>query len=103
MEIIYKGRQQGKTAELIKWSAENQTYIVVANRNAAQNVARQAQEMGYENMPFPITIEEVVRYGFRGTYIKKVLVDDVDLIIQQLLGMVECEIMTLNKTDGEKQ
>lgn len=102
MEIIYKGRQQGKTAELIKRSAKTGAYIVVPSRNHALNVVRQAQEMGYENMPFPITIEEVIRYGFRGTYIKKVLVDDVDLIIQQLLGMVECEIMTLNKTDGEK-
>ena len=99
MEIIYKGRGQGKTAELIKRSAETGTYIVVSNRNHALNIVRQAQEMGYDNIPFPITIEEVVRYGFRGTYIQRVLVDDADLIIQQLLDPVECETITLTKTD----
>lgn len=99
MEIIYKDRGQGKTTELIKRSAETGNYIVVPNRNRALNIVRRAQEMGYNNIPFPITIEEVLQHGFRGTYIKKVLVDDVDLIIRQLLGPVECEAMTLTKTD----
>ena len=99
MEIIYKGRGQGKTAELIKRSAETGIYIVVSNRNHALNIVRRAQEMGYNNIPFPITIEEVLRHGFRGTYIKKVLVDDVDLIIKYLLKSVECETMTLTKSE----
>ena len=99
MEIIYKVRQQGKTAELIKRSAETGTYIVVPNRNHALNIVRHAQEMGYDNIPFPITIEEVLQHGFRGTYIKKVLVDDVDLIIKYLLKSVECEAMTLTKSE----
>ena len=99
MEIIYKGRGQGKTTELIKRSAETGTYIVVPNRSHALNIVGQAQEMGYDNIPFPITIEEVLRHGFRGTYIKKVLVDDVDLIIRYLLKSVECETMTLTKSE----
>ena len=99
MKIIYKGRGQGKTAELIKHSAETGTYIVVPSRNHALNIVKQAQEMGYDNIPFPITIDEVLRHGFRGTYIKKVLVDDVDLIIKYLLKSVECETMTLTKSE----
>ena len=94
MEIIYKGRQQGKTAELIQRSAQTNTYIVVRSAQDAQRINKMALAMGL-NIPYPITVEEIKRTHWQGTHIKKILVDDAERVLQAFIGPVEIDALTL--------
>ena len=98
MEVIHKGRGEGKTTELIKMSAETGKYILTPCLLGAQNIQRMAQEMKL-TIPFPITVGEVKQHGFRGSFIKSILIDDADIVLQQLLG-VKVDAITVTKKDG---
>lgn len=95
MEIIARSRQAGKTAELIKRSAETGYYILTADHRRAQNVAKQAREMGYD-IPMPVTFSDYKdTAGFRGSYIKNIYIDDVDEILKRIFYTVEIEAVTI--------
>lgn len=103
MKLIIGGRQQGKTAELIKHSAETGNYILVHDKNRAAIVAKQAKIMGFD-IPYPVTVSEMVNRGhFRGSYIRRdgLLVDDLDLVIRQLFDGIEINEATVNKDSIE--
>lgn len=91
MDIYVGARCSGKTATLIKKSAETGAYILVANKNQACSVYRQAKEMGY-NIPFPVTISEITngRKYIDVSYMKKrgVLIDE----LQSVLNVTFCGI-----------
>lgn len=95
MNKIIKGRRQGKTTELIKRSAETRTYILVANRQRVEQVFNQAQSMGL-NIPYPVTVEEYMRSGFRGSFINSILIDDADDVLSQVFSNVRIETLTMS-------
>ena len=95
MNKIIKGRRQGKTTELIKRSAETRTYILVANRQRVEQVFEQAQSMGL-NIPYPVTVEEYMRSGFRGSFINSILIDDADDVLSQVFSNVRIETITMS-------
>ena len=95
MNKIIKGRRQGKTTELIKRSAETRTYILVANRQRVEQVFKQAQSMGL-NIPYPVTVEEYMRSGFRGSFINSILIDDADDVLSQVFSNVRIETITMS-------
>ena len=82
-KVIAKGRGEGKTTELIKLSAETGKYILVANQQRAMNISDMAGKMGLY-IPFPVTVQEALKYSFRGTFIKEILVDDAEDVLQSL-------------------
>lgn len=87
-QLIYGPRGNGKTSTLIKMSAENQIYILVATETRARALAELADRMGYSHMPFPVTTHEYLRSGnhFRGSSIRRngLYIDDVDDVVRQL-------------------
>ena len=102
MQVIMGGRRSGKTAELIKRSAESGTYILVANRARASQIADQARAMGYY-IPFPVTLEEYYRsHGFAGSYIRRdgIFIDDVEAILPRIFSGVEIKAFTCT-TDND--
>lgn len=101
MEIIVSGRHCGKTTELIKRSAETGTYILVGNRNRQKQLADQARGMGINDMPYPVTLEDFRRNKFKGSYIKKIMIDDVDDIIRDMFSPLEIDAITLTKNDWD--
>lgn len=91
MDIYVGGRRSGKTATLIKKSAETGAYILVATKHQAHAVYRQAKEMDYD-IPFPVTVSEItpeLKY-FNDSYIKKhgLLIDE----LQSVLDVAFCGI-----------
>lgn len=95
MEIISRGRQAGKTAELIKRSAATGYYILTANHQRAQIVAKQAQEMGYD-IPMPVALSDYTAHRrFQGSYIKNIYIDDADEILKQIFYKVQIEAVTI--------
>ena len=86
MKLIYKGRGEGKTTELIKLSVETNTYILVKNRQRQRQVADLAQALGYD-MLFPVTLFEHFEAGkSKGMINRRFLIDDADDILHFLIG-----------------
>lgn len=99
MNIIIKGRRAGKTTDLIKLSAETGQYILVADFERARSVADLARKLKLK-IPYPVTILEAQKYGFQDTFIRTILVDDADDVLQRILG-VQIAAMTLTKDEVE--
>ena len=89
MKIVRMGRQEGKSTELIKLASENWYYILCLDRRRATYLFEQARRMGLD-MPFPITVNEL---PLNSPYIRGLLIDDVDHVLQKLVGIpkiVQC-------------
>ena len=93
MEIIIKPPCTGKTTELIKKSAETWTYIVTADRNRADHVAKMAKDMGID-IPHPIGFNDFLECRMR-TPVKEVLIDDADDCLRYLFGRVNISAITM--------
>ena len=96
MDKIILGRGEGKTFELIKRSYETNTYILTLNRKRADILFRQAHESGY-NILYPVTVEDYFGTKFRGTFIKHILIDDADDVLQQIFNTVVIDAITMTK------
>jgi hypothetical protein len=79
--IIGGKRNCGKTTLLIKKASEEGLYIVCANRNRLRFITQMAKAMELDIL-FPITVEEL---PLRSSFIKEVLVDDVEAVLYQLI------------------
>lgn len=97
-EILVGEGMSGKTAELIKRSAESGIYILVANRKRAEILAEQARDMKLY-IPFPVTLQEWLRSEnrFHGSSIRRdgLLIDDIDDVIKELFLPIEIKAVTL--------
>lgn len=99
MDIYVGARGSGKTATLIKKSAETGDYILVATKYQARAVYRQAKEMGYD-IPFPVTVSEITtgRNYFNDSYMKKhgLLIDELRLVLDIAFCDIPIHGATLN-------
>ena len=102
MELIIKGRGNGKTTELIKRSAATQTYILAANKQRARAIFLQARERGLD-IPYPVTIDEYFStHGFTGSFIKSIYIDDADDVLKHIFYRVRIEAITItDETESE--
>lgn len=82
MKIYRRDRRTGKTTQLIKESHDKWRYIICANHQRAGEISKLAQQMGLD-IPFPITVGEL---PIRSQFIKQVLVDDVEDVLQSMIG-----------------
>lgn len=97
-KIIIKPRQTGRTTELIKMAAENNLYIVTTDRQRALYIDKMARELGL-NIPFPITLRELPIYPY-SSFIKEVLIDDADHVLEQCVG-VKIKAITMEEPHDE--
>lgn len=85
-EIFIGGRRTGRTTRMIKKAAENNIYIVVANRGRALCIDKMAREMGLSIL-FPITVWELKQMkSCIGRRIREVYVDDADAVLEEFIG-----------------
>lgn len=97
MQIIIKGRGQGKTTDLINLSYERGGYIITATHKDAYRIAQQAKDMGLHIL-FPMTYREAAMHSLPSN-IREVYVDDLDRILPGLFSMkIEAITMTANNT-----
>ena len=99
--IITGGRGTGKTAMLIRHSAETGRYILVTNSTRARGIFEQAKTMGYE-IPYPITVSAFKtgeHGGFVGSSIRRdgLLVDDMEDVIKSMFNDIEIKGFTIDK------
>ena len=99
MDIYVGARRSGKTATLIKKSAETGAYILVATKHQAHAVYKQAKEMEYD-IPFPVTVSEITTGGnyFNNSYMKKhgLLIDELRLVLDIAFCGIPIRGATLN-------
>lgn len=83
MKILRADRGQGKTTKLVKISNKEWKYIVCLNTRRADTIVKIAKKLGLD-IPYPITIDELpIR---QGSYIKNVLIDDIEDVLQYIVG-----------------
>lgn len=102
MDIIFGGRQTGKTQELIRRSARSGHRIVCSDRNEAQRVFSVAQEMEL-GIPFPVTFAEFRNMVGRGTEIRGYLIDNAEKFIQHVCPGAVIEAITFSVREPERQ
>lgn len=99
---IFRPRQSGKSRDLIKMSAVTGYYIVTANMVRAKILFDLAQKYGF-NIPYPFTVEEYLKSGkLKGSFIKKILIDDADAVLQAVFDTVCIEAITMTYDENDK-
>ena len=58
MKLIYKGRRQGKTYDMIKLASENKGYILCSTHQQAQHIYNLSKDMGVD-IHLPLTKEQM--------------------------------------------
>lgn len=94
MKIIIRPRRAGKTYELIKLAAENNLYIVCANKSQVRDIADHAHKLGF-NIPFPLSWGEFVGQQYYGKNIDGFVIDNLDMCVQSMTP-VEIKAITMN-------
>lgn len=82
-------RHSGKTTRLIEKAYDENLYIITPNINCAQSIHVLAERMG-KHIMYPITLGELPMKLFGNPYCmthQGVLVDDVEVILEMLIGM----------------
>lgn len=104
MDIYVGARCSGKTATLIKKSAETGAYIVAPSRCMADYIYKQAKDMGYD-IPAPFSVEEVFymkrNKHFMNTDIRRkgLLVDEAQNVLQQFFAPAKIWGITVTDFD----
>ena len=89
MHKIIRPRGGGKTAKIIKMSAELNRQILVTDSKRAYCIRKEAQTMGIDILP-PVTVDDFKRTGgFKHNYIPEVLIDDAESVLRMLLSPVD--------------
>lgn len=86
MEIIVKQRGAGKTTELIRRAADCNGYIACANQNECKRVFHHSKLLGID-INFPITFDDLLKKGYHALGVRKVHIDDADLLIRRLTDL----------------
>lgn len=90
-------RGSGKTTKLIKRSAFEGLYILVATRHRAQALVSDAKDMGLI-IPFPVTVDEYLKSNrLDGSSIRRdgLLIDDADDVLQQIFAGIPIKEVTV--------
>lgn len=97
MKVIYKGRAEGKTHDLIEEANSKEGYnlIVCFCRSEVERVWLIIKEKGYK-LPMPITFNDFINNKYAGINIKNLYIDNIDLCLQTISrSPIGC--ITLNK------
>lgn len=100
-------RRSGRTVKLIRLckklndaAGHNQTIILVSDLRRAHAIYDEALKIGCGDIPFPAIPEDIL--GHPTTFYKRVLIDDLDSLMQRLLGLWELAGYTIqgpNRTE----
>ena len=96
MIILSGGRRTGKTTELIRQCKKlndeqgiNDTIIITRDNKTAEMIYALARELGCGDIPYPIPIDTLMRN--RPTHYRKVLINDLDAVMQTLIAPLEVQ------------
>lgn len=82
MRVIARGRQQGKTRDLIIDSAASGATIICPNEEMVDYTKRMSKDMGID-IPTPLSFQRFPE-NLRGTGIKNIMIDNADIILRNM-------------------
>lgn len=94
MRVIVGSRQSGKTAKLIRLSAEHGSYIVCPTRRDVARIAARAKDMNLR-ISLPITFEEFLGHRYYARGVRGFLIDNADQLLAYLSD-VPIHAITIN-------
>lgn len=107
MKIYSGGRQNGKTAKLISYAEKYGYAILVRDRQAAEYIENTAHKMG-ARIRQPITLADLKRSKLRGSFVRGILIDNAEQVLQEMLfdytdgrGMLEGLTITTEGGDND--
>jgi hypothetical protein len=100
MEIILRGRNLGKTTDLIIKAAEEYSCIVCYSKQEANRIFKQATNMELY-IPFPITVTEFIEGKFHGREIESFCIDNIETLLHRLARGVKITCITANTKELE--
>jgi len=83
MKIIHRPRATGKTEAAVKLANETGSYLVVENQREASAVFRHSKPKPDR---YPVTFQEILGGGLRGSHVKSIVIDDVDKFLKHYLA-----------------
>jgi hypothetical protein len=98
VQVIARGRQQGKTEELIRLCAENKGILVCRDYNQINLVNERVEKMGLEkiNCITHYDFTNFQRHGIYGLGIGGIYIDDVEYLLQNISPRHTVEAITVN-------
>jgi len=96
MRIINTARGMGKTTKAVEHAIKNDLYLIVADRKRAQELFCKYSDKG---LRMPVTFEEFLRTKMRGSFIKKIIIDDADSFVERVCEDCFVEMITLTDTN----
>lgn len=101
MDILIGKRQYGKTAHLIRRSADEWVYILTSNYTRASEIFNMAKNMNLD-IPYPVILDEYLKSGLKGSSITRdgILIDDADQILQMIFAGLPIKCITVLDSDN---
>lgn len=96
MKVIYKGRGQGKTYDMIKIASENNGYILCRTFQQAQHIYDLSKDMGLD-IHFPITYSDLPLT--KGQRVDNILIDNAEDFIEKSVGK-KVSAISISKEEG---
>ena len=97
MLVLYKGRQEGKTEELLQLAAKEQLTLVLINRSECVRVKLRASELNL-SIRSPITHSDFIKGCGCGKMFNGFLIDNADMLIQSMTH-ISVVAISVNKED----
>jgi hypothetical protein len=99
MNVIYKGRGEGKTEELLQLAAKDQLTLVLMNRSECMRIQRRAVDLNL-TIPMLITHTDFLE-GHRGGHrIKGLLIDNAEVFLQKMTH-ISVVAISVNKEEQD--
>ena len=76
-------RGEGQTTKAVELAKDTKAYLIVRDHKAAQRLSAENPELR-----FPITFEELIQTKMKGSYVREIVIDDVEDLKTMLLGMI---------------
>jgi len=100
MKLFLGKPRTGKTYQIIKQASETGAYIVTFNRQEADRIFNESQNLGF-NIRFPISYDEFMQQKMRSSRVRNIIIDNADIFLQQLASGLDIEAITI--TDGDTE
>jgi len=100
MNIICRGRCEGKTTDLIKLAHNDGGVIICLSRDEAHRISVEAEKMKMD-ISYPITFNEFIEGRFYKPGIKSFYIDNAELLIQKMARNIPVKAITMSLGDGK--
>jgi len=87
MNLLNLDKGLGKTAKAIELANKTGAYLIVKDKKIAQRLSKKCNR-------YPITHAEFLEYRMIGSFVRIVVIDDIDLLLHDMFAGSKVEMVT---------